>query len=37
MAIHEMPGEPFRRAAERLWDSEGRALGVTPWLEAILA
>ena len=37
MTIHEIPGEPFRRAAERLWDSEGRALGVKPWLEAILA
>ena len=37
MTIHEIEGTPFRRAAEHLWDREGRALGVASWLEAILA
>ena len=36
MTIHEIDGSVFRRAAERLWDTEGRALGVGSWLEAIL-
>jgi tripartite ATP-independent transporter DctP family solute receptor len=36
MTIHEIDGTGFRRAAERLWDTEGRALGVGSWLEAIL-
>jgi tripartite ATP-independent transporter DctP family solute receptor len=35
MIIREIDGETFRRNAERLWESEGRALGVTRWLEAI--
>jgi tripartite ATP-independent transporter DctP family solute receptor len=35
MTIREIDGRAFRAAAERLWDTESRALGVTPWLEAI--
>jgi tripartite ATP-independent transporter DctP family solute receptor len=37
MAIHEIDGSPLRRDAERLWEREGRALGVSSWLETILA
>jgi TRAP-type transport system periplasmic protein len=35
MTIHDIDLGPLRGAAERLWESEGRALGVTPWLEVI--
>jgi TRAP-type C4-dicarboxylate transport system substrate-binding protein len=35
MTIHDIDPAPFRAAAERLWDTEGRALGVTSWLDAI--
>jgi TRAP-type transport system periplasmic protein len=37
MTIREFDNTPFRPAAERLWQSEARALGVESWLEAILA
>jgi tripartite ATP-independent transporter DctP family solute receptor len=37
MTIAEFDNTPFRQRAEQLWRSEGRTLGVTPWLEAILA
>jgi tripartite ATP-independent transporter DctP family solute receptor len=37
MTIHEFDNTPFRQRAEALWSVEGRALGVRPWLEAILA
>lgn len=37
MTIREFDNTPFRRRAERFWSAEGRTLGVTPWLEAILA
>jgi tripartite ATP-independent transporter DctP family solute receptor len=35
MTIREVDGTPLRRAAERLWESEGRALDVSGWLGAI--
>jgi tripartite ATP-independent transporter DctP family solute receptor len=35
MTIRHIDGRAFRPAAERLWESEARMLGVTPWLEAI--
>ncbi len=37
MAIHEFDNTPFRQRAGQFWDGEARALGVTPWLEAIRA
>ena len=37
MTIRNIDGRAFRPAAERLWESEARMLGVTPWLEAIRA
>ena len=37
MTIHEIDGSGFRSAAERLWDVEGRALGVESWLREIRA
>src|SRR4051812_36722375 len=37
MTIRDVDPRPLRPAAERLWRSEGRALGVTRWLEAIQA
>ena len=37
MTIRDFDNTPFRQRAEQLWHSEGRALGVTPWLEAIRA
>jgi tripartite ATP-independent transporter DctP family solute receptor len=37
MIIREFDGTAFRRPAERLWDSEARALDVASWLEAIRA
>jgi TRAP-type C4-dicarboxylate transport system substrate-binding protein len=35
MIIRDLDREAFRPAAERLWATEGHALGVLPWLEAI--
>jgi tripartite ATP-independent transporter DctP family solute receptor len=35
MSIRDIDTQPFRPDAEHLWASEGRALGVAPWLEAI--
>lgn len=35
MTIREFDNSPFRQKAEALWQSEGRALGVTAWLDAI--
>ncbi len=35
MTIRDVDGGPLRPAAERLWASEARTLGVTSWLEAI--
>ncbi len=35
MTIREIDGSAFRQPAERLWDTESRALGVASWLEAI--
>jgi tripartite ATP-independent transporter DctP family solute receptor len=35
MTIRAIDGSAFRPAAERLWEAEARALGVTSWLEAI--
>jgi TRAP-type transport system periplasmic protein len=35
MTIREIDRSPLQAAAERLWMTEGRALGVTHWLEAI--
>ena len=35
MSIHEIDQTPLRTAAERLWDTEARALGVASWLESI--
>ena len=35
MIIRDIDGRALQPAAERLWDSEARALGITPWLEAI--
>jgi tripartite ATP-independent transporter DctP family solute receptor len=37
MTIREIDGSAFRQSAERLWDTESRALGVASWLEAIRA
>ena len=37
MTIHDIDGRAFRTPAQRLWDIEGRALGVRSWLEEILA
>ena len=37
MTIREFDNSPFRPAAERLWQTEARSLGVEPWLQAILA
>jgi tripartite ATP-independent transporter DctP family solute receptor len=37
MTIREIDGRAFLAPAERLWETEGRALGVTSWLEAIRA
>ena len=37
MTIREIDGSALRPAAERLWESEARALGVTDWLGAIRA
>ena len=37
MTIREIDGSALRPAAERLWDIEARALGITSWLEAIRA
>ena len=35
MIIRDIDGRALQPAAERLWDSEARALGITAWLEAI--
>ena len=35
MTIREIDNSAFRQAAERLWSTEARALGVESWLEAI--
>ena len=35
MTIREIERRGFRRAAEALWETEARALGVVSWLEAI--
>jgi TRAP-type C4-dicarboxylate transport system substrate-binding protein len=35
MMIRDLDRGAFRAAAERLWETEGRALAVVPWLEAI--
>jgi tripartite ATP-independent transporter DctP family solute receptor len=35
MIIRDLNREAFRPAAERLWNTEGHALDVLPWLEAI--
>jgi tripartite ATP-independent transporter DctP family solute receptor len=35
MTIREIDGTALRRAAERLWESEGRALDVSGWLGVI--
>jgi TRAP-type transport system periplasmic protein len=35
MTIREIDGRALQPAAERLWESEARALGITPWLGAI--
>jgi tripartite ATP-independent transporter DctP family solute receptor len=37
MTIREIDGRAFRPVAERLWDTEGRALGVDSWLQMIRA
>jgi TRAP-type C4-dicarboxylate transport system substrate-binding protein len=37
MIIRELDGQYFHPAAERLWNTEGGALGVGSWLEAIRA
>ena len=37
MTIREFDNSPFRARAEQLWTTEGRRLGVMPWLEAIRA
>jgi len=37
MTIREIDVAPFQRAAEQLWESEARTLGVAPWLQAIRA
>jgi TRAP-type C4-dicarboxylate transport system substrate-binding protein len=35
MTIRDIDVTSLRRSAEQLWQTEARALGVTPWLEAI--
>ncbi len=35
MIIRDIDGRALQPAAERLWNSEARALGITAWLEAI--
>ena len=35
MTIREIDGRAFLPAAERLWESEARTLGIGTWLEAI--
>ena len=35
MIIRDLDRDAFRPAAERLWNTEGHALDVLPWLEAI--
>ena len=35
MTIRDIDATPFRQPAERLWESEARALGVGSWLQAI--
>jgi hypothetical protein len=35
MTIREIDGRAFRPLAERLWNTEARALGVDSWLEMI--
>ena len=35
MKIRDVDGRALRPAAERLWETEARALGATRWLEAI--
>jgi hypothetical protein len=37
MKIREIDSRALLPAAERLWTSEARACGMTPWLEAIRA
>jgi tripartite ATP-independent transporter DctP family solute receptor len=37
MTIRDIDGRALSHAAERLWETEGRVLGVGPWLEAIRA
>ncbi len=37
MTIRDIEGRHFQQAAEQLWSSEARALGVEQWLEAIRA
>src|SRR4051812_36134663 len=37
MTIRDIDASSLRPAAEQLWQSEARALGVSPWLGAILA
>jgi TRAP-type transport system periplasmic protein len=37
MTIRDIDGRAFEASAERLWENEGRALGVTSWLSAIRA
>lgn len=37
MTIHDVDRRPLQPAAERLWESEARQLGIRPWLEAIRA
>jgi tripartite ATP-independent transporter DctP family solute receptor len=37
MAIHDIDLGPLRAAAEHLWHTQARAMGVTSWLETILA
>jgi TRAP-type transport system periplasmic protein len=37
MTIRNIDGAPLRAAAERLWESEGRRLGVQDWLGVIRA
>ena len=35
MTVREIDGRAFHAAAEALWESEARTLGVRPWLDAI--
>jgi hypothetical protein len=37
MTIREIDGRAFHEPAERLWQSEARALGAGSWLGAIRA